>query len=46
MSRTGRRLLRKGEVLTDQAGNEAELADRIRAFKTARLPLYQGLGVI
>jgi len=46
MARTGRRLLRDGQALQDQAGNEAELARRIAAFNGARLPLFRSLGVV
>jgi hypothetical protein len=46
MARTGRRLLRDGQTLPDQAANEAELARRIAAFNGAKLPLFRSLGVV
>jgi SAM-dependent methyltransferase len=46
MAATGRRLLRDGAILPDQAANEAELAARIAAFNQVKLPLYRELGVI
>jgi hypothetical protein len=45
MARTGMRLMKEGEILPDQAGNEAELAARVAAFKAEKLPLFQRLGV-
>lgn len=46
MERTGRRLLREGQLLPDQAENEAELARRITQFNAAWLGQLRGLGVI
>jgi len=46
MARTGRRLLRNGQILPDQAANEAELTERIKAFNQTKLPLFRKLGVI
>lgn len=46
MARTGRRLLRNGELLQDQASNEAELVGRIKAFSETKAPMFRSLGVI
>jgi len=46
MARTGRRLLKDGEVLRDQAANEAELSERLRKFSRSKLPLLRSLGVV
>ena len=46
MARTGRRLVMDGAVLSDQAANEAELAERIARFNVAKLPLLRTLGVV
>jgi SAM-dependent methyltransferase len=46
MARTGRRLVQDGQVLQDEAANQAELARRIAEFNRAKLPLYKALGVV
>jgi SAM-dependent methyltransferase len=46
MARTGRRLLRDGKLLQDQAANEAELVRRLKAFGETQLPVFRGLGAI
>jgi hypothetical protein len=46
MARTGRRLLRDGQVLMDPEANQAELARRLTAFPTTRLPLLRRLGLV
>ena len=46
MARSGRRLLKDGQTLEDQASNEAELVARIEAFRGAKRPLFQALGAI
>lgn len=46
MADTGRRLVRDGETLKDQAANETELAARLRRFADTQLPVLQGLGVL
>jgi SAM-dependent methyltransferase len=46
MARTNQRLMKNGEVLVDQAANEAELAACIQAFHATKAALLQGLGVI
>lgn len=46
MLRSGRRLLKDGATLEDQASNQAELSARIEAFSREKLPLFQGLGAI
>ena len=45
MARTGRRLVRDGQVLQDVAANQVELARRFAKFNAAKLPLYKALGV-
>jgi SAM-dependent methyltransferase len=45
MARTGRRLVRDGAIIHDQAETEAELFRRIADFKTRRLPRLRDLGV-
>lgn len=46
MARTGRRLIKDGQALQDEAANAAELTGRIAAFKRVKLPLLRDLGVI
>ncbi|MDP3173605.1 MAG: class I SAM-dependent methyltransferase [Phenylobacterium sp.] len=46
MAATGRRLLKDGRTLDDQAGNEAELAARVATFNRTKLPMLRGLGAV
>lgn len=46
MARTGRRLLKDGEILSDKEANTAELAERITTFNRAKAPFLRRLGVI
>jgi SAM-dependent methyltransferase len=46
MRRTGVRLRSEGQVLTDQAANEAELVRGIEAFNAGKLALFRRLGAL
>lgn len=46
MARTGRRLLKNGQVLADKDANVAELAERIIMFNRAKAPFLRRLGVV
>jgi SAM-dependent methyltransferase len=46
MARAGRRLVKDGVALQDQAANEAELVHRIATFRADKLPLFRSLGVV
>jgi hypothetical protein len=46
MARTGRRLVRDGAIIHDQAETETELSQRIADFQTRRLPRLRDLGVV
>jgi SAM-dependent methyltransferase len=46
MARGGRPVKKDGETLTDPSAIEAELARRLKAFNTEKLPLFRALGVV
>jgi hypothetical protein len=46
MSRTGRRLMKNGEVLRDREANTLEQLERIAAFNEIKFPIFHSLGIL